>query len=150
MEPQPSEPQIADATPLHIDLVKAGSSLEKKMEKKGSVYDEDEGQLAIDVYQTDDAIVIESTIAGAKKEDLDIMVTPDSVTIKGKRERQNKVGDEDYFYQECYWGRFARSVILPQEIDPEKATSTFKNGVLMIRLPKLKRDQAKKLKVHFD
>lgn len=152
MEEPQLEPQLSDTAPLHIDFAKAGSSLEKKMEKekRDGVYDEDEGQLAIDVYQTDGEIVIESTVAGAKKEDLDIMVTPDSVTIKGKRERQNKTGDEDYFYQECYWGRFARSVILPQEIDPEKATSTFKNGVLVIRLPKLKRGEAKKLKVHFD
>ncbi len=102
------------------------------------------------MYQTDDAIVVESTVAGAKKEDLDIYVTPDSVTIKGKRERQNKVGDEDYFYQECYWGKFARSVILPQEVDPEKATSVFKNGVLVIKLPKVRRDQTRKLKVRFD
>lgn len=150
MEPLNIEGNENDSQPLHIELAKAGSSLEKKMVEGGSVYDEDEGQLAIDVYQTDDAIVVESTVAGAKKEDLDIFVTPDSVTIKGRRERQNKIGDEDYFYQECYWGKFARSVILPQEVDPEKATSTFKNGVLVIKLPKVKRDQARKLKVRFD
>ena len=142
--------QESESQPLHVELAKAGSELEKKMKETGSVYEEGEGQLAIDVYQNDSEIVVESTVAGAKKEDLDIFVTPDSVTIKGKRERQNKVGDEDYFYQECYWGRFARSVILPQEIDPGKATSTFKNGVLVIKLPKVRRDQAKKLRVRFD
>ena len=61
-----------------------------------------------------------------------------------------RVKDEDYFYQECYWGRFARSIVLPQEIDPERAVATIKNGVLTVRLPKLNREKLKKLKVKLD
>ena len=60
---------------------------------------------------------------------------------------QERIKEDDYFYQECYWGRFSRSIILPQEIDPEKADASLKNGVLTIRLPKINRDKAKKLRV---
>ena len=94
--------------------------------------------------------MIQSTIAGVGPENLDIAITNESVTVKGKRERPEEVKEEDYFYQECYWGRFSRSIILPQEIDADQSTATFKNGVLTIRLPKVDKRMAKKLKVKFD
>lgn len=106
-----------------------------------------EGQLAIDVYQTPDEIVVESTIAGVEPGDLDIDVTSESVTIKGERRKEMKVTDDDYFYQECFWGRFSRQVILPQEVDPDKANSVIKDGVLTIHLPKIHRDRARKISV---
>lgn len=110
-------------------------------------FDETEGQLAIDVYQTEEDIVIESAIAGVDPDDLDINVTNDSVTIKGKRKRFNEKEQRNYLYQECFWGKFSRSIILPQEIDPDRATVHFRNGVLKIKLPKLNRKKVKKLKV---
>ena len=153
-----AEPMIAELAKVasvraeKVELTKEVPSVEgEEVEEAASEDSEEEGgQLAIDVYQTPDEIVIESTIAGAKKEDLDIFVASDSVTIKGKRERPSKVEDADYFYQECYWGKFSRSVILPQEIDPSKASSALKSGVLTIHLPKLKREHGKKLKVSLD
>ena len=111
------------------------------------VAQEAEGQLAIDVYQTPDEIVVESTIAGVKGDDIDVDVTSERVTIRGERSKETVTADGDYFYQECFWGKFSRSVILPQEIDPDKAHSTIKNGVLTIHLPKLHRDRARKVKV---
>lgn len=108
---------------------------------------EEEGRLTIDVYETENEIVIKSTIAGVEPEDLDINITSDSVTVRGKRQKDEEVSTEDYFYQECYWGAFSRSVILPTEIDADKADATIKNGVLTIRLPKLSKTQQKKLKV---
>ncbi len=115
--------------------------------RPGAASDEPEGQLTIDVYQTPTNIVVESAIAGVKPEDIDIHVTNDSITVRGERYREKEAGDEDYFYQECYWGRFSRSVILPQEVDPENASVTFKNGILRVRLPKLNRKKARRLKV---
>ncbi|MFA5052710.1 MAG: Hsp20/alpha crystallin family protein [Parcubacteria group bacterium] len=112
--------------------------------------DEGEGQLTIDVYQTEDDIVIESTIAGVEPDDLDIDITSESVTIRGERRRSNEISDENYLYQECYWGKFSRSVILPQEVDPDKAKAEFKNGILRVRLPKIIKDRARKLKVRGD
>jgi HSP20 family protein len=109
--------------------------------------EEEEGQLAIDVYQTPTDIIVEAPIAGVKTEDLDISITTDSVMIKGKRSKERKVADEDFFYQECYWGKFSRLINLPQEIEAEKADANLKDGVLTIKLPKLNRQKTKKLKI---
>lgn len=114
------------------------------------ISEEREGQLAIDVYQTEDEIVVESPIAAVHSDDLEINITSESVSIKGKRERSSKVEEKDYFYQECYWGRFSRSIILPQEIDPEKAEASIKNGVLVIKMPKLRKQKQRRLKVKID
>jgi HSP20 family protein len=112
---------------------------------------ESEGQLTIDVYQTATDIIIESAVAGVDPDDIDIQVAPDSVTIKGSRKRERAVKDEDYLYQECYWGKFSRSIILPQEIDAENAVASFgKNGILRIQLPKLSKTKSKKLKVKME
>lgn len=106
-----------------------------------------EGQLTIDVYQTDTDIVIKSTVAGVKPEELDIAITNDMVTIRGKRERDEEVADDRYFYQECYWGPFSRTVILPADVASEDAEATIHNGILTIRLPKVEKEQTKKIKV---
>lgn len=146
---------------VEVELAKAGtlaptrSRLNNKKTEKNSVEetkeidlgDEPEGQLTIDVYQTPEEIVIESAIAGVKPEDLDVDVSTDSITIRGSRRRDKKVQEEDYLYQECYWGRFSRSVILPQEVDPDNSAVTLKNGILTVRLPKINRKKTKKLKV---
>ncbi len=97
---------------------------------------ETEGQLAIDVYQTDKKIVIKSTIAGAKPEDLKISLHHDLLTIKGRREMLEKIKEEDYLYRECYWGAFSRSVILPAEVDNKRVEAEIENGVLTITLYK--------------
>lgn len=113
-------------------------------------FDEGEGQLAIDVYQTDADIVVEAPIAGVSGEDLDIDISPESISIKGKRARSAKNENRDYLYQECYWGKFSRSIILPQEIDANRASASFKNGVLKISMPKADKMKAKKLRVKFE
>ncbi|MDD5098958.1 MAG: Hsp20/alpha crystallin family protein [Candidatus Colwellbacteria bacterium] len=109
--------------------------------------EESEGQLTIDVYQTEDDIVIESTVAGVDPEDIDIDISSEAVTIRGERQKSEEISEENYLYQECYWGKFSRSIILPQEIDPDKAKADFKNGILHIRLPKISKGKMRKLKV---
>lgn len=128
----------------------ASSEEEKLPAKKSDGDSESEGKLTIDVYQTPTEIVVESAIAGVKPEDLDINVSADSITIKGERQREERISDENYVYQECYWGRFSRSVILPEEVDPDKATVRFKNGILTVKLPKLNKKKAKKLSVRLE
>lgn len=107
-----------------------------------------EGQLTVDIYQDGNDIVVESTIAGADPKNIDIAVTDESVSIRGERRRDVRVDERDFFYRECFWGKFARSVILPQKVDPDRAKATLKNGVLTIRMPKLDGHEAKRLKVH--
>ncbi|MBU3901215.1 Hsp20/alpha crystallin family protein [Patescibacteria group bacterium] len=106
-----------------------------------------EGQLTIDVYQTPAEIVIKSTIAGVNPDDLDITITNDMVTIKGRREKDETIASGDYYYQECYWGAFSRSVILPVDVEAEKADASMKNGILTIRLPKIEKIKTKKIRV---
>lgn len=106
-----------------------------------------EGQLAIDVYETPTEIVIKSTIAGARPEDLDIGVENNTVNIRGSRHTEDKVKGEDYLYQECYWGTFSRSVILPVEVDSDKAQASLRDGVLTIKIPKIQKEKEKKIKI---
>lgn len=130
------------------ELASEPSSLEDNNEEKKDFYNSDaEGQLTIDVYQTDNEIVIKSTIAGVKPEDLDITINNDMVTVKGERGNEEKVKTENYFFQECYWGSFSRSVILPVDIESDRAEAVLKNGVLTIRLPKVEKVKSKKLQV---
>ena len=107
----------------------------------------DEGQLLVDVYQTPDEIVIQSVVSGVRPDDLDVSITQDMVTVRGKRERSHHVSDENYFYQELYWGTFSRSILLPQEIDVEASEANLKNGLLLVRLPKLDEARVQKLKI---
>ncbi|MCL5733883.1 MAG: Hsp20/alpha crystallin family protein [Patescibacteria group bacterium] len=119
------------------------------MEQKNKF--EEEGQLVIDIYQTPEKFVIESPVAGVKADDLDINISRDSVFIKGTRHHHSQINDDDYLYRECYWGPFSRSIILPQEVDAEKASVEFKDGILIIDLPKLiRKDEMKKIKIKTD
>jgi len=98
---------------------------------------ETEGQLALDVYQTDKKIVIKSTIAGVKPEDLKISLHNDLLSIRGQRQAGSEAGDGDYLFRECYWGAFSRSVILPAEVDSKRVEAELENGVLTITLYKM-------------
>lgn len=107
----------------------------------------EEGQLTIDVFQTPSEIVIKSTVAGVDPDNVDISITNDMVTIRGKRSKDEKVEAENYYYQELYWGTFSRSIILPVEVDADRAKAGIKNGILTIKLPKIEKVRTKKIKV---
>lgn len=109
--------------------------------------EEKEGELTVDVYQTQETITIKAMIAGVRPEDLDISITRDMVTIKGKREEEKTVQDEDYFARELYWGSFSRTITLPSEIDVDEAEAVEKHGLLILKLPKLDKRRQSKLKV---
>lgn len=100
---------------------------------------EEDGQLSVDVYQDASSIYIKSTIAGVEPEDIDISFDNDMITIRGKRRQDRTIRDEDYFYQECYWGGFSRSIILPVDVQEDKIKATIRNGILTIELPKAKK-----------
>jgi len=108
---------------------------------------QEEGELSVDVYQTDKEIVIEAMIAGVKPEDLHLSITRDMVTIKGKRDSNSQIPSDDYFYKELYWGPFSRTILLPHEIEIEEAEAVEKHGLLIIRLPKLDKERQAKLRV---
>jgi HSP20 family protein len=106
-----------------------------------------DGELTVDVYQTSDLIVIKAMIAGVRPEDLDISITRDMVTIKGKREEEKSVHQDDYFMRELYWGSFSRTISLPVEIDVDESEAIEKHGLLILKLPKLDKKRQSKLKV---
>lgn len=109
--------------------------------------DYDEGQLSIDVFQTPDSLIVKSTIAGVKPGDIDISINNDMLTIRGRREIQENISEENYLIKECYWGGFSRSVILPVEVEVEKVEAALDNGVLTVILPKAKSAKQFSIKV---
>lgn len=110
-------------------------------------YEEENGQLAVDVFQDKNEIVIQSIVAGVKPDDLDVSINKDSVTIKGKRENNRLIEKENAVCQELYWGSFSRTISLSNEMDPDNAEAVIKNGILTIRLPFAKKFQKQKIRV---
>mgnify|MGYP001606927392 FL=1 len=106
-----------------------------------------EGELAVDVYQTSDSIIIQAMVAGVASDDLSVSVTREMVTIKGKREAPKGVSSENYFFQELYWGAFSRTVLLPAEVETEDVEATEKHGLLSIKLPKIDKDRKQTIKI---
>lgn len=108
---------------------------------------EEEGQLAVDAYQTEDDIIVKAPIAGVFPEDLEIAITDEVVTIKGERKRVEGINNENYFAQECYYGAFSRSYLLPIAVDSDKAKANIKNGILTITIPKQEKSKTRIVKV---
>ncbi len=131
-------------------LVSSNSDIQES-NKKESINKKEwfarEGQLVVDVYQTEENLVIQSAIAGVKAEDLDISIENDMVIIKGKREKPEQEGERSYFCQECYWGPFSRKIILSEEVDPGRVEATMKNGILTLKFPKIQRDKKRKIQI---
>jgi HSP20 family protein len=109
--------------------------------------EEIEGQLAVDVYQTKENVVIKAPIAGVDDKNLEVAIAEDVVTIRGERKEDNVVEREHYYVQECYWGAFSRSIILPTSVNADKAEASLKHGVLTISIPKIIQDKVKKIRV---
>ncbi len=105
------------------------------------------GELAVDVYQTPDSIVVKALVAGVQPQTIDISLTREMLTISGIRADEREVEDDNYFQRELYWGAFSRTILLPEEIDVDRAEASEKHGILMIRLPKINKRRETKLKV---
>lgn len=121
----------------------------KIVNDRSSIFEaeEEDGELSVDVYETPSEIVLKTMVAGVKPEDLDVAISRESVTIRGKREEDRTISKEDYFHRELYWGSFSRTVMLPAEIDVDEAEALEKFGLLILRLPKLDKNRQTKLKV---
>ena len=121
-----------------------------KIADKSNIFNEErdeEAQLTVDVYHTPSEIVIKTMVAGVKPDDLDVSIARDSVTIRGKRSEERTTSDDEYFYKELYWGAFARTITLPEEIDVDGAEAIEKYGMLILHLPKLDKNRETRLKV---
>lgn len=126
-------------------------NLSKNKKLEHDWFNEDyEGELSVDVYQNGKNIVVKSTIAGVRPEDLEIFLHNDLLTIRGKRESGFEEKDSNYFYKECYWGGFSRSIILPVEVQADHVEATLKNGILKITLPIAQKSKLINVKVKAD
>lgn len=96
----------------------------------------EEGQLAVDVLETDDQLMVVAPMAGTRPSDIELHLHNDFLTIRGKR--QLPVEADEYFYKECFWGNFSRTIVLPVDVKSELIQAEYKNGVLTVRLPKMK------------
>jgi HSP20 family molecular chaperone IbpA len=119
----------------------------KDSKRESTWVDEEEAQLTVDVYQTETDVVVRTMVAGVQPENLSITITRSMIVIKGKREENRAITDENYYVQELYWGSFSRTISLPEEVDPEECEAVEKHGLLIIKLPKINKDRETKLKV---
>lgn len=105
------------------------------------------GQLAVDVYETREKLMVKARTAGVNKSELDVSISDNQLTIKGSLNAGNEDGVENYFLQECYWGEFSRTIALPVPVKEEEIEAILKDGVLTISFKKLKQDTIKKIEV---
>ena len=112
--------------------------------------DETEGELTLDISDGGAYFIVQAMVAGVQPEDIDISFTDDTLTIRGVRARQHEVSNENYYAKELYWGKFSRAIVLPEEVDSEKAEASLKNGLLTLKLPKKSNIEAKKIKIKTD
>lgn len=105
---------------------------------------------SVDMYDRKNEIVVKASLPGVEKENVDLTITKDSITIKGETKKEEEVKEEDYYCSECSYGSFVRTIPLPVEVDSTKAKATFKNGVLEITLPKLEEAKAKEVKLKIE
>jgi HSP20 family protein len=106
-----------------------------------------EGQLPVDVHQTQTEIVVRAFVAGVRPDELNISISRDRVEIEGSRTEREQVSGGDYFTRELFWGSFTRAIMLPEEIDVEASSASTKDGLLTLVLPKLDKARQTKLKV---
>ena len=105
------------------------------------------GQLAVDVYETDDRLVVKARTAGVNKEDLDVSISDGILTISGTLSSGDDTDATNWHIQECYWGEFSRTVALPVPVKEDEVEAMLKDGVLTITFGKVKQEQAKKITV---
>ncbi len=105
------------------------------------------GQLAVDVYETREKLVVKARTAGVNKNDLDLSISDNTLSIRGTLSAGNEDDVENYFVQECYWGEFSRSIALPVPVKEEEIEAVLKDGVLTISFAKVKQDTVKKIQV---
>lgn len=133
--------------PIRAMYTKESFAKENEDPKKEPNWLESEGQLAVDVFQTDDDLIIEAPIAGMKVEDLDVIIEEEIVTIKGSRKNPFVGKPTGHFIEECYWGPFSRKIILPLDTDGARADASMKEGILTIRIPKIQREKKRKVSI---
>ena len=108
---------------------------ENTPEKKENAWMESEGELAVDVYSTEKEVIIQAAIAGVNPDNINVSAENDMIIIKGERFDPCEEKEKNYYFKECYWGKFSRKIIIPEEIDSSRIEADIKSGILNIRVP---------------
>lgn len=106
-----------------------------------------DGQLGVDIFQEGDKLVVQAAVAGVKPEDIEVALNNDTLTIKGFRENKTQQGKREYLTQECYWGGFSRSIILPFDVKQDEIQAKLENGIITVTLPISKKSKYTKIEV---
>lgn len=136
--------QFGEDDDLAVEEDDQEETWEDDVDTRGPAQD---GELPVDMYQTDESIVIRALVAGVSPNDLEISITRDMVTIRGVREEYQEAHDDGYFHRELFWGSFSRTLLLPEEVAIDEAEAQEKHGLLEIKLPKLDKHRSTQLKV---
>ncbi len=132
-----------DAASLGEDTTMANVA-EENWDEQG---DDFPGQLAVDVYETDDKLVVKARTAGVNKEELDVSISDGILTISGTLNSGDDTDATNWHIQECYWGEFSRTLALPVTVKEDEVEAVLKDGVLTIRFNKVKQEAAKKIQI---
>ncbi len=131
--------------------VSVADSLNAPVANDNQAWDDNEeefpGQLAVDVYEAEDRLVVKARTAGVNKEDLDVSISDGILTISGTLSSGDETEATNWHIQECYWGEFSRTVALPVAVKEDEAAASLKDGVLTIEFPKVQQEQAKKIAI---
>lgn len=135
---------------LSEDEIPEEGGQQQQIADEADAWDADEpvaGQLAVDVYETREKLVVKGRVAGVNKNELDVSISDNTLTVRGTLNAGNEEGVENYFLQECYWGEFSRSIVLPVPVKEDEIEAVLKDGVLTISFSKVKQDTVKKIEV---
>jgi len=141
---------LSDVSPKNDILAAANPNIidDKVVHRDAMMLQDEEGQLAVDVYQTVDDVVIKAPVAGVSLDDIDITIADGVLTIRGHRQKEDEIMKEDFYLAECYWGHFSRSIVLPKDLQTEKIKAYFKHGILKITIPKEERIKIKTIPIN--
>lgn len=106
-----------------------------------------DGELAVDIYETENDIVIMAPVGGISRDEIEIITEKDMVIIKGNRERKECDEIKNFYSKECFFGPFSREIILPEETDPSRIKANLESGILIIKAPKIEREKRRKINI---
>lgn len=152
MEDELTAAFLDDATPMGIDDEPEQQNVAIPQQNNADDWDEDQlqdmpGMLAVDVYETKEKLYIKARTAGVNRDDLDVSISDNTLTIKGTLSSGDEIDAENYHVQECYWGEFSRTLALPVQVKEDEVEAVLTDGVLTISFTKVKQETVKKITI---
>lgn len=152
MEDELTAAFLGEEADLDVDSMNDDQQVDESMpEQAADEWEEDDavpGQLAVDVFETKEKLIVKARTAGVNRNELDVSIADNTLSIRGTLSAGEESGVENYFVQECYWGEFSRSIALPVPVKEDEIEAVLKDGVLTISFTKVKQDTVKKIQIN--